>query len=180
MSLDARVRYTKRVIRDSFITLLKTKKFEEITLKEVCELANINRSTFYKHYKDIYDWRDQMEAEYRQKILAISEQVSNISFEEAIAQLLRLIQSELDIMSFLLYKNGEPSTVQLIHKVFDVREGCLEDRAADEEEKTRLERLRYYHIYGCSGLIVSWFLHGAKETPEEMAHQISLITDGIR
>lgn len=179
MGLDARIRYTKKVIRESFVTLLKQKKFEEITLKEVCELAGINRSTYYRHYKDIYDWRDQMEAEYRQKIQVISEQVGSVSFEQALTLLLRLIQSELDIMTSLLYFGGEPSTMQLIHKIFDTHDGNLVDSAADEAERTRLERLHYYRIYGCSGLIVSWFIHGAKETPEEMAHQISLITGTI-
>ena len=39
--------------------LVKEKPFHSITLKEVCERAEINRSTFYKHYKDTYDWKEQ-------------------------------------------------------------------------------------------------------------------------
>lgn len=43
MALDARVRYTKMMIRNRFVQLLEHKAFHEITLKEVCELAGINR-----------------------------------------------------------------------------------------------------------------------------------------
>ena len=61
MKSDARTRYTEKVIRDSFLSLLKEKHYSRITVKEVCEKAEINRATFYNHYKDVYDLMDHME-----------------------------------------------------------------------------------------------------------------------
>ena len=52
--LDRRVRYTKMVIRESFIALLKEKPIAKITVKEICTGADINRATFYAHYADPY------------------------------------------------------------------------------------------------------------------------------
>lgn len=49
MKSDARVRYTRMVIKNAFITLLKRKPLNKISVKQVCELAEINRATFYKH-----------------------------------------------------------------------------------------------------------------------------------
>ena len=51
MKTDARVRYTVHMIQNIFLELLKEKPIAKITVKEICERAEINRSTFYKHYQ---------------------------------------------------------------------------------------------------------------------------------
>ena len=55
MKTDARVRYTKMVIKQCFFRLIRQKSISKITVKEICEFAQINRSTFYKYYADPYD-----------------------------------------------------------------------------------------------------------------------------
>ena len=52
MKEDLRVRKTKKALFDAFIYLIKEKKFENITINELCEKAEIRRATFYKHYTD--------------------------------------------------------------------------------------------------------------------------------
>ena len=47
---DARKRYTQMVLKQSLLKLLKEKPVNKITVKEVCELAQLNRATFYAHY----------------------------------------------------------------------------------------------------------------------------------
>ena len=63
-----KVRYTKMVIRESFFELLETKPLKQITVKELCELADINRGTFYSHYTDIYDLVEKLEDELIDKV----------------------------------------------------------------------------------------------------------------
>lgn len=55
MAEDRRVRKTKKAIQDVFCEMTKEKKLNEITIKELCAKADINKSTFYLHYRDIYD-----------------------------------------------------------------------------------------------------------------------------
>lgn len=50
MKQDRRVQYTKRMLKESLLSLLKEKPVEKITVKELCERADVNRSTFYVHY----------------------------------------------------------------------------------------------------------------------------------
>lgn len=59
MSDDPRFRKTKEAIDKAFFQLLKKKDFESISVKDVTELAEINRGTFYRHYIDKYDWLEQ-------------------------------------------------------------------------------------------------------------------------
>ena len=42
---------------EAFLTLLAKKDFEYITIKEICEVAGVNRSTFYLHYETVNDLR---------------------------------------------------------------------------------------------------------------------------
>ena len=44
----------EELIQSTFLELLKEKQISRITIREICEIANINRSTFYRHYEDIY------------------------------------------------------------------------------------------------------------------------------
>ena len=52
---DRRTRYTRNAIKDSLLLLLEKKSFEKITVTEICALAEINRGTFYLHYRDTDD-----------------------------------------------------------------------------------------------------------------------------
>ena len=60
---DQRTRLTKMLIRKAFTELLREKPVQNITVKELCQTAGINRGTFYSHYTDIYDLLQQIEDE---------------------------------------------------------------------------------------------------------------------
>lgn len=50
----------ERVILDVFTRLLEEKDLQKITIKEICEEAHINRSTFYNHFEDVYGVLEKM------------------------------------------------------------------------------------------------------------------------
>lgn len=51
------------------LDLMKYTEFEKITVKKLCEKAEVNRSTFYAHFEDIYDMLDKMEKTLRKELL---------------------------------------------------------------------------------------------------------------
>lgn len=53
--IDLRIQRTLERIRQAFLELLEVQPFDQITVSAVCERAQINRATFYRHYSDIYD-----------------------------------------------------------------------------------------------------------------------------
>ncbi len=71
MAEDRRVRKTKKAIHDVFCELTKEKKLNEITIKELCSLADINKSTFYLHYRDIYDLANSIQNTFVQDVCRI-------------------------------------------------------------------------------------------------------------
>ena len=59
--MDLREKKTKRNIRNAFIELRAKKPLERISIKELAELAEISKATFYLHYKDIYDLSENLQ-----------------------------------------------------------------------------------------------------------------------
>ena len=49
---NRRAAYSKRVIKESFIELLDQKPLSKISVKEICEMADVNRCTFYSYFED--------------------------------------------------------------------------------------------------------------------------------
>ncbi|MBQ4031799.1 MAG: TetR/AcrR family transcriptional regulator, partial [Bacilli bacterium] len=62
--MDRRTKYTKKVIRETFIDLLSEKDISKVTVSEICKIADINRATFYRYYLDVFDLLDKMEDEF--------------------------------------------------------------------------------------------------------------------
>ncbi|RIM79038.1 TetR/AcrR family transcriptional regulator, partial [Staphylococcus xylosus] len=63
MVQDRRIRKSQQTIKINFLELLKTVSFENITVQQLADLADINRSTFYAYYVDKYDLLENMENE---------------------------------------------------------------------------------------------------------------------
>ena len=53
-TVDRRVRKTKKLLLDGLTQLMQTKDVSEISVKELSDLVDINRGTFYLHYRDIF------------------------------------------------------------------------------------------------------------------------------
>lgn len=54
--LDLRVQKTYKQLIDTLIQLMGEKSFEDITVSEICNRAKVHRATFYKHFKDKYEF----------------------------------------------------------------------------------------------------------------------------
>ena len=67
------VRRTKRLLKASLIDLLQTKGITKISVSELAQAADINRGTFYLHYRDIYDLLDELENDIAKDFIAISD-----------------------------------------------------------------------------------------------------------
>lgn len=68
-TMDIREKKTVRNITNAFLDIRTNKPLERITVKELCERAEISKATFYLHYRDIYDLSDTLQLEVIKKII---------------------------------------------------------------------------------------------------------------
>lgn len=172
MALDARVRYTKMMIQNSFITLVKEKPFSKITLKEVCALAGINHSTFYRYYKDIFDWKEQFEASCceRTETLIVASNLSNI--RSILTAMLEEFYANRELYTMMSSRNFESSILQQLCAIaINDAETKLRDEILSPPKGQRKWNC-YYAVYGVEGIIQCWVNDGMIEPVNEMVDYI--------
>lgn len=79
--MDLRVKKTRNSIINAFLRLRGKKPLERITVKELADLAQVNKATFYLHYKDIYDLSEQLENELFQSVFNSIEHPNSVLSE---------------------------------------------------------------------------------------------------
>ena len=113
--MDLRVKKTKSSIINAFLTLRSKKPLERITVTELSAAAQINKATFYLHYRDIYDLSETLENELFENVF------DSIEHPDAV-----LTDSKLFVRELV---NGFVSNQSLIDIIFsDGRRGVLADR----------------------------------------------------
>lgn len=95
--MDRRKRKTRKAIFDACVALMQEKEFEQLTVNEIVERADINRGTFYLHFVDKYDMMNSFENEMIEKIEEVI--VKNIPEKQFEA---RFIQSRYDTVVEIL------------------------------------------------------------------------------
>ena len=121
--VDRRVRKTKAQLRAGLARLMQKKSIKEITVKELVEEVDINRSTFYLHYTDIYQMLESIEAELMDEVSHLVEDypLDPLNNKESsypfIEQIFTILDNNKDICIALLGKNGDMAFVSRIEKL---------------------------------------------------------------
>ena len=166
MGLDARVRYTKMVIKNSFITLLKIKPVNKITVKKICELSEINRATFYKYYCDAYDLLDKLEQECLDELLQTVDNSTQQGFKDTFTLILVNLKAEGELYQTLFSENGDKSFPNRIFALCYSRSAM--DKNFEKLSPTQQKWLYYFVAQGCSGILNQWICSGMSEPIHEV------------
>lgn len=173
MKSDARVRYTRMVIKNAFITLLKQKPLNKISVKQVCELAEINRATFYKHYADCFDLMDKFEDELIVQLQGIMHRAAPQNMEQMFQEIFARIQENGEIYLTLTSANGDSSfPSRIISLCYDeaIQRGELQSLVASSKNQ---EWVYYFCANGCSGILGHWLETGMTEDTATLARFMS-------
>ncbi len=174
MTNDHRTRVTQMMIRKAFTDLMSRKPIESITIAELCKQANINRSTFYNHYKDIYDLRDRMETslktEFYQalKTILVDEPVS-ASPVKITAKLFECIQKNADMCSVILGSYGDKKFLDELIQIG--REFVMKSYHVYFVNASP-KQIEYFYAFvssGIVGLLQRWLDEDLTMPPEEIA-----------
>lgn len=181
MGQDARVRYTQMMIKRAFVELLRHQPVSRITVKEICGLSQINRATFYNHYKDPLDLLEHMEQELIDELQQYMSAAQPRGVHKVLVSMMDKISSDSDLYITLTSENGD-NTLPI--RIFSI---CYQYISEDIRQRfprmtdTEKEWLYIYMAQGCSGILSCWVRNGMKELPEEVsAFMENLLENTIR
>ena len=181
MQTDLRIRYTHQVITEAYIQLLRQKPAERITVKEVCERAQINRSTFYRQFKDCFDLLEQLEAQALDVLDGLLRQVETQGAPAVLAAALAALRGSDDLLGILASRGADEKFVRaLVQRCFAYIETQAGHMAPAPDSARRAMRNTFLAA-GTGGVIEYWLRSGAKEPPEQVAAAIyALCTGAVR
>lgn len=180
---DRRVKYTKMVLKDSFITLLEKKDISKISIKELCEDADINRATFYTHYNDQYDFMNQIQNELLENVekhlSAFVQTDLPISLEDMVEQIFEYIKENARICKLLLSERGDLNFQKRVFMLVyeKIINNITKDGAISKEDA---EYIHAFTLTGCIGIIQKWLNCNMKRSPRFMAETIMKLTSAYQ
>lgn len=173
---DRRVRITKQAIRESLIELMAEYPISKISVKMICEAADINRSTFYAHYTDQYDLLRKLQQEV---IADIRLYISGKSFTEdsaitvpLLTQVLEYARDNTTLLRVLLDNDRDRAFQNDLMLV--AQDQMMEELQSDVVLDPRTAKyLQYFALSGFVSILKTWLDEGTPEPPEHMAEMIT-------
>jgi AcrR family transcriptional regulator len=179
---DRRVKYTKMVLKESFIKLLEKKDISQISIKEICEDADINRATFYAHYNDQFDLLKKIEDELLDNInahIAEFDPINNDKNAVLLAEkIFEYLKENAKLCKLLLNEHGDFSfQKKVMMLVYDIIIAEITDN--NKITKEDAEYVYSFTITGCVGIVQKWLDEDMKKSPHYMAEMVIKLTLGL-
>lgn len=146
-------------IEKTFLQLIQKKNIEEISISMICEMAGLNRSTFYANYIDIYDLAEKIK--------------NNMEIEFAQFQLSNNAKQNPDgYLNMFRYIKDNQIFFRTYFKLESISMNMPTQYNIELAEKYYDNKYIDYHIEffraGLNAIIKKWLNNGCKETPEEI------------
>ena len=156
---NRKIRYTRTAIRESLMELMKEKSILSVSVKDICDLADISRSTFYDHYKDQYDLLKQIEDEtlayFEDMLIRYKDKLTKKDTCQMVEEMLTYIANNGTTIHVLLSENGDISFQKKLLYHFIMHNQIIKYFSEKQNDETK----PYYSVFlvhGAIGLIQHW------------------------
>lgn len=165
--INQRVKLTKKLLKDSLTEILKTKNIYKVSIRELCEKAGINRSTFYKYYGNQFDLLAEMEDDMLALSIKALSTPTNDGFQ-SLCEICRYLEENLELGRLLINNNVDPQFPEKFFSLPPVQQE-INHVLGTGYSKTEYEYLSCFLTHGSYQIIRMWINKENRETPEEMA-----------
>jgi AcrR family transcriptional regulator len=156
--MDRRVKYTKKVIKDTFIDLLDKKDISKVTVSEICKIADVNRATFYRYYLDVFDLLEKMEQEFVEDVKAAygTKDSEKQSLAYYATSLLNMCYDNQKLAKILFTSTGKPYFLNSILEECYNRCKVRWIRAVPDIDEDDIEYASVFIFNGALGVVNYW------------------------
>lgn len=169
---------TKRALAESLKNLLLRKPLDKITINDIAEDCGISRTTFYYHFKDIYDLAEWTCIEDARK--ALEGKKTYDTWQQGFLQIFEAVLANKPfIMNVYRSVSREQLELYLYKLTYDLLADVVEEQAAgmsvsDEDKKFIAD----FYKYGFVGLMLDWIRNGMREDPQTLISRLALLMRG--
>lgn len=181
---DRRVRRTKRLLTQGLTQLMQQKQVKDITVRELADLVDVNRGTFYLYYRDIFDMLEQIETElfdqFNQIIAAHQDGRILSQARPMFSDLFHFVADNQEMCRTLLSANGDMNFLQRLSNAVEERMRADWMTYPDGLTEAEFEYRYAFGVMGCVGLVRAWLENHCAEAADDMATLADrLIRQGI-
>jgi len=186
LSVDRRIVRTKLAIREALVDLIDEKGFDALSVRDITERADINRGTFYLHYRDKFDLLEQTELGIIQDIEEIILQANSLNLADfnstdkplpIVVTMFEYLKENAALMHAILGLKGDVTFQNQLRKAVEknLKLGFLAGIKA-ENFLVPSDYLIAYVLSAHFGVIQVWLQNGCVESPKEMAIILSKLS----
>lgn len=169
---DQRIRLTQSLLKNALVQLMQQQHISKISIRALCDVAGINRSTFYSHYSDQYDLLDKVEQEALDNVsMYLSKQDLDEQHPISVQMLTKVldyVKDNIELFKALLSENCDyafqKDLVELAQLLSMQQNQSLDAKTTDY--------LKTFCLSGTISMLQKWLHDGTVESPSQIAEFI--------
>ncbi len=173
--MDRRILNTKKKLTNSLLVLINEKKIKDITVLELCKNANINRTTFYKYYKDIDDIVLKIEESLLMDLAKYIDDIKRNYLISFTSRIIETISEHKETYTRLLGENGDHTFLRRILSLVYNQSVIEWEKLLKKASKSDLENIYNFIVDGTIGIVESWIKNNCQEDPATVSIFINKI-----
>jgi AcrR family transcriptional regulator len=173
--IDRRVRRTRDALQKALISLILDKGYEALTIEEICDAANVGRSTFYAHYTSKDDLKRSAIDEHLRSLFQQSRDAhsSGADGRQPVSPTLAILghaREHRDYCRAVVRGDSAALAVETIRKALaDHIRQEIRELDVDGSSGAFLREFSVQYVVGAFMSVLSWWIQsGAKRPPEEV------------
>lgn len=180
---DRRARRTRRLLKESLLGLMRQKCFSEISVRDVTDSADMNRSTFYLHYTDTAQLLQSAEEDLLAEAQAlidshIRESVEDRTVRHMFEPILDFVVEHRETCTILFENNGVSQFTEHLQQLIQYNGAEIIRAWFRPKDEQQLSYLLGFITYGLIGLIREWFQGNMELSKEELLTTAERLVDG--
>jgi len=176
--VDRRILKTQESLKQAIIELMTEKNFDEITIQDIADRANVNRGTIYLHYQDKYDLLDKLIETHLDELGEMDKWACEMDWIDALIPYFEYFADNYLFFSTMLASKGTPSSFRsrLFASFVDGFKGEI-DRESGRNTELSEDVMLQYAGNAYVGVIEWWIRNGMPYPPQVMAKQVGVLLE---
>ncbi len=160
---NRRIAITKQMIKEAFVEMLETEEIHKISIRALCDSADVNRSTFYKYYGSQYDILLEMENDLLEEIKKGNTLAKITDTSEYLINTLTFFKENKKMCKLLISDKANSDFKQAVFSLPFVVDSLKNDEQSYTTEE--FDFLYSFLTHGMYGLVIKWIENDCKEEP---------------